>query len=37
MLDFDFATPKGTSLRKTVSFDVFCADVRGGVLAVSDF
>ena len=28
--------PKGTSLRRTASFDVFCIDVRGGVLAVGD-
>jgi len=27
---------KGTSLRRTASFDVFCLDVRGGVLAVGD-
>jgi len=27
---------KGTSLRRTTSFDVFCVDVRGGVLAVGD-
>jgi len=37
MLNFVFATPKGTSLRRTASFDVFCVDVRGGVLAVGDF
>ena len=36
MLNFGFATPKGTSLRRTASFDVFCVDVRGGVLAVGD-
>ena len=29
--------PKGTSLHRTASFDVFCVDVRGGVLAVGDF
>jgi len=28
--------PKGTSLRRTAPFDVFCVDVRGGVLAVGD-
>jgi len=27
---------KGTSLRSTASFDVFCVDVRGGVLAVGN-
>jgi len=37
MLDFVFCGPyKGTSLRGTASFDVFCVDVRGGVLAVGD-
>jgi len=29
--------PKGTSVHRTASFDVFCVDVRGGVLAVGDF
>jgi len=29
--------PKGTSLHRTASFDVFCVDVRGGVLAGGDF
>ena len=29
-------TLKGTSLRGTASFDVFCVNVRGGVLAVGD-
>ena len=39
MLNFGFATPKRhmISLRRTASFDVFCVDVRGGVLAVGDF
>ena len=27
---------QGTSLRRTASVDVFCIDVRGGVLAVGD-
>jgi len=27
---------KGTSLHRTASYDVFCVDVRGGVLAVGD-
>jgi len=27
---------KGTSFRGTASFDVFCANVIGGVLAVGD-
>jgi len=34
MLKFGFATRKGISLRGTASFDIFCVDVRGGVLAV---
>ena len=29
---FGFATPKGTSLRRAASFDVFCVKVRAGVL-----
>jgi len=28
--------PKGTSLRGTASFDVFCVKIRAGVLAVDD-
>jgi len=35
-VSFGFANPKGTSVRRTASFDVFCVDVRGGVLAVGD-
>jgi len=27
---------KGTSLRRTASFDIFCVNVRGSVLAVGD-
>jgi len=30
-------SPKGSSLHRTESYDVFCVDVRGGVLAVGDF
>ena len=37
MLNFGSATPKGTSLRRTASFDVFCVDVSGSILAVGDF
>ena len=33
---FYFATPKGTSLRETASFDVFCVKIRASVLAVDD-
>ena len=34
---FWFLRPtKGTSLRRTASFDVLCVNVRGGVLAVDD-
>jgi len=36
MLNFGFATLKGTSLHRSASFDVFCVDVRGGVMAVGD-
>jgi len=36
MLNFGFATLKDTSLHRTASFDVFCVDVRSGVLAVDD-
>jgi len=32
-LTFGFANPKGTSLRETASFDVFCVKIRKGVLA----
>ena len=35
-LNFCFSTPKGTSLRGTASFDVFCVKIRAGVLAVDD-
>jgi len=35
-LTFGFATPKGTSLRGTASFDVFCVKIRAGFLAVDD-
>jgi len=28
--------PKGTSLRGTASFDVFCVKIRAGVLAVDE-
>jgi len=34
-LDVGFATPKGTSLRGTVSFDVLCVKIGGGVSAVA--
>jgi len=37
MLKYGFGTPKGTFLHRTASSDVFCVDVRGGVLAVGDF
>jgi len=30
-LDFGFATPKGTSLRGTASFDVFCIKIGARV------
>ena len=33
-LTFGLATPKGTSLRGTASFDVFCVKIRAAVLAV---
>ena len=29
--------PKGTSLHRTASFDVFCVDVHGSLLAVGNF
>ena len=32
-LDFGFATPKGTSLRGTTSFDVFCFKIGARVSA----
>ena len=32
-LDFVFATPKGTSLRGTASFDVFCVKIGARVSA----
>jgi len=35
-LNFWFFDPQGTSLCGTVSFDVFCVKIRGGVLAVDD-
>ena len=36
-LNFWFCDPpKGTSLRGTASFDVFCVKIRAGVLAVDD-
>jgi len=36
-LNFWFCDPpKGTSLRGTASFDVFCVKIREGVLAVDD-
>jgi len=34
-LDFGFATPKGTSLRGTASFDVFCVKIGVRVSAVA--
>ena len=34
-LDFGFATPKGTSLRGTTSFDVFCVKIGARVSAVA--
>jgi len=34
-LDIGFATPKGTSLRETASFDVFCVKIRARVWAVA--
>jgi len=34
-LDTDFATPKGTSLRGTASFDVFSVKIGARVLAVA--
>ena len=34
-LDFGFATPKGTSLRGTASFDVFCVKIGARVSAVA--
>jgi len=34
MLNFGIVTPKSTSLSGTTSFDVFCVNIRGGVLAV---
>ena len=34
-LDFGVATQKGTSLRGTVSFDVFCVEIGARVLAVA--
>ena len=37
MLNFGFMTLKRHILHRTASFDVFCVDVRGGVLAVGDF
>ena len=35
MLDFMFATPKSTFLRRTASFGVFCVLIRPGALAVA--
>jgi len=37
MLKFGFATPKRHILVQNRVFDVFCIDVRGGVLAAGDF
>ena len=37
MLNFGFVTPKGTSLPRTASFDVFCVKICWGILAVRDF
>jgi len=34
-LDFGFATPKGTSLRGTASFDVFCVKIGARLSAVA--
>ena len=34
-LDFGFATPKGTSLRGTTSYDIFCVKIGARVLAVA--
>jgi len=34
-LHFGFATPKGTSLRGTASFDVFCVKIGARVSAVT--
>ena len=34
-LDFGFATPKGTSLRGTASFDVFCVKIGARVSAAA--
>ena len=34
-LDFGFETPKGTSLRGTASFDVFCVKICARVSAVA--
>jgi len=34
MLDICFLTPKGTSLRRTVSFDILCVIIGSGALAV---
>ena len=34
-LDFGFTTPKGTSLRGTASFDVFCVKISARVSAVT--
>ena len=34
-LEFGFATPKGTSLRETASFDVFCVKIGARVSAVA--
>jgi len=36
MLNFGFATPKRHILAQNRVFDVFCVNVRGGVLAVGD-
>ena len=33
--DFSFAIPKGTSLRGTASFDVFCVNIGARVSAVA--
>ena len=34
---FFLQPPKGTSLCRNACFDVFCVNVRGGVMAVGDF
>ena len=34
-LEFGFATPKGTSLRGTASYDVFCVKIGARVSAVA--